>query len=150
LESALIDLRAITGVLKTSPDRLVTKSNRDDVLPSWFEASDGWFPDHLIDPTKRLFEAVGGAVAHLAIKSAQHPGDWPEREALLVVTLGLEALYNGASDVGKEHLCDEHRTLPQVIADVRGAGFGPYEPSAAAPHVADLRVVLRSVLPGWG
>jgi len=149
LESALIDLRAMAGVLKTSPRRSVGKDNRDDVLPTWFEPTDGWLPHHLVTPITQIFDAVSGAVAHLAIKSPEHPGDWPEREALLVVTLGLEALYNAASDTGKDHLRDEHRTLPQVIGEVRSARFEPYESRPAAPNVADLRAVLRTVLPGW-
>lgn len=98
VESALIDLRALIGFLLAESTvegrRVVPKSN--DVRPSWFNSAleDAWSPSA---PTARalryFFDAVSGSVAHAPIRiKGRHPGDWPEREALLVVATELERL----------------------------------------------------------
>lgn len=69
----------------------------------------------------RLDEAtlINRVLTSVAPVMSEHPGDWPDREALEVIAayFGLDA-----------------------------PGFDPYEPKAAAPEVRALRAILRSEL----
>jgi hypothetical protein len=79
----------------------------------------------------QLFRHIGGhdedaaLIEDVLTASTQitsgHPGDWPEREALIVIARAL-----GFDD----------------------PDFEPYGPEAAAPEVADLRSRLRAEI-GW-
>jgi hypothetical protein len=102
-----------------------------------------------------FYDAVSRSVAHAAIEiQGRPPGDWPEREALLVVTAELGRLRDAVGKPGAARLRMRRaasvsagwRTLDDVAADVMALGLGPYTPGPAQRTVATARRRLRKVL----
>lgn len=94
IESALIDLRALVGFLLMDTD-IAMMRKATDVKPSWYmPAGIKWVPRTWRRQTalRAFYEAVGAHLAHAAMTSQAHPGDWPLVEAAIVVAQDLGRL----------------------------------------------------------
>ena len=160
VESTLIDLRALIGfLLAESTVRYGSvKPKSSDVRPSWFNPAlrNRWSPPASTAKALRyFFDAVSSSVAHASIRIKRRPpGDWPEREALLVVATELDSLHEALGAPGAHLLRmrlprsapQRWRTLVDAVADVHALRLRTYSPSAQDRTVATARRRLREVL----
>jgi hypothetical protein len=151
VESVLINLRALIGFLLADAKRADGKAWvtvwPTDVKPSWYGPP--WSPSQSrCNALWEFWDVVSNTLAHAAIKFYDHPGDWPEREALFVVSDELRAFMAQLPPGAETLLRSPDRTLVDVLAEVDALGLTPYTPDEAAPKVEEARRLLRAEL-GW-
>ncbi len=154
VQSALVDLRALIGFLLADADDIRLVIRPADVKPSWYLAEgEIWVP-----PTQRrrralyaFYDAVGGNLAHLAVKSVRHPGAWPIAEATAVVLEDLGQLLVAVlthSPTEAKRFDGRGDRLTAVIREWRRLDVRPYPTPPAEKAVARARRLLRTQL-GW-